>query len=119
VQISGEGPGDTQLENLESWARSATYEGHKALGIRGFGLAGFQYLRMLFGADTTKPDVRIRQWVAEAVGHPVSPVQALLLLEPAAREALVSLRDADATIWEMLARGRTTPRHSSCLPSAT
>jgi hypothetical protein len=79
-------------------------DGHSALGIRGFGLAGFQYLRMLFGANTTKPDIRICAWVAAAVGHPISPIRALRLLERAAPEACVYLRDVDTTIWEMLAR---------------
>ena len=52
-----------------------------------------------------KPDIRICQWVEKAVGHPVSPRQALQLLEAAAAEVGVSLRDADTTIWEKLARG--------------
>jgi hypothetical protein len=105
VTISAEGAPSTQLANLENWARNAPYSGYQTLDIRGFGLAGFQYLRMLFGANTTKPDLRICQWVAAAVGHPVSPGQALQLLEPAAAEAGVSLRDADTTIWEKLASG--------------
>ena len=29
------------------------------VGVRGFGLAGFQYMRMLFGAQTAKPDIHI------------------------------------------------------------
>ena len=107
--IGGGGTPDEQLTNLESWARSARYDGYQTLGIRGFALAGFQYLRMLFGANTTKPDKRICQWVAEVVGHRVSPVQAFQLLEPAAAEANVSLRDADTTIWEILARGSSGP----------
>jgi hypothetical protein len=105
VTISKEGACAAQLANLENWARNAPYTGYQRLGIRGFGLAGFQYLRMLFGANTTKPDIRICQWVAAAVGHPVSPIQALQLLEAAAPEAGASLRDADTTIWEKLARG--------------
>ena len=104
VTISGNGTRDAQLAQLESWAKTASYDGHSGLGIRGFGLAGFQYLRMLFGANTTKPDIRICEWVAEAVGHSVSPIAALRLLECAALEANVNLRDVDTTIWEMLAR---------------
>jgi len=105
LTISGSGEPAAQLANLETWARCAPYYGYQTLGIQGFALAGFQYLRMLFGANTTKPDIRICQWVTVAVGHAVSPDQALQLLEPAAAEAGISLRDADATIWEMLSRG--------------
>lgn len=103
--ICGNGTPTAELANLEGWARNALYAGYKALGIRGFGLSGFQYLRMLFGANTTKPDLGIRQWVGPIVGHPVSDVQALLLLERAAPDADVRLRDTDTTIWAKLAWG--------------
>ena len=71
---------------------------------------GFQYLRMLFGANTCKPDLRIRQWVGEALGRKVSDIVALKLMEGAALEAGVLLRDADTTIWEMKARGSDNSR---------
>jgi hypothetical protein len=97
-------PGTSELERLERWALHAHPGDFRSLGIRGFGLAGFQYLRMLFGASTTKPDVHIRRYVAAAVGRPVSDVQALTLMEEAAARAGVPLRDADTTIWEHAAR---------------
>jgi hypothetical protein len=98
---SAESPND-DLKILKVWADNAHHSDYKNLRIRGFGLAGFQYLRMLFGANTTKPDIWICKWVAEVVGHSVSAGQALELLEPAATEANVSLKDADTTIWRML-----------------
>jgi hypothetical protein len=97
--VSGDGTRAMQLARLERWARSAPSDGHKSLSISGFGLAGFQYLRMLFGANTTKPDFRICDWVKGTVGHSVSPLRALRLLERAAPEAHVYLHDVDATIW--------------------
>jgi hypothetical protein len=97
VKICGDGAGATQLAKLKSWAKDAGYGGHNPR-IPGLGLAGFQYLRMLSGANTTKPDIRIRQWVAKTVGHPVSPIRALRLLELAAPVADACLRDADTTI---------------------
>jgi hypothetical protein len=105
VTIAGNGTPAEQLANVERWAREAPFTGYKALGIRGFALAGFQYLRMLFGANTTKPDKWICQWVAAAIGHSASPFQTLQLLERAAPEADVLLRDVDTTIWELSARG--------------
>jgi hypothetical protein len=100
--VSGAGEPDAQLAKLEKWAKEATFNNLEETRIRGFGLAGFQYLRMLFGANTTKPDVKIRRWVEGIVGHAVSAVQALKLMEDAAAKAAVSLRDADTTIWSML-----------------
>jgi hypothetical protein len=102
--ISGDGSHAEQLSNLQRWASGAHASDHMALGIRGFGVGGFQYLRMLFGANTTKPDVHICRFVASCVGHPVSDVEALQLLEDAARETGIVLRDLDTTIWEASAR---------------
>lgn len=105
VNIAGGGNYDAQMSNLKRWAASANPQDHLKLGIRGFGLGGFQYLRMLFGANTTKPDIHIQRYVASCVGRRVSDAQALVLLEVAAVEADVRLRDLDTTIWERSARG--------------
>lgn len=110
VKVADDGDYDTQMSNLLRWASNSKPEDHFRLGIAGFGLGGFQYLRMLFGANTTKPDVHIQRYVASCVGHRVSDVQALALLESAAAEADVSLRDLDTTIWERSARANCTDR---------
>jgi len=96
-----EGP---ELEQLRRWADGVQPRDYRKLGIRGFGLAGFQYLRMLFGANTTKPDVHICRYVENAVGHRVADIEALSLLEEAVRGSSISLRDLDTSIWESSAR---------------
>lgn len=93
-----------ELSILKTWARDSQPDQSKGLGIRGFGLAGFQYLRMLFGAETTKPDVHIKRFISDAVGRRVSDVHALTMLEAAAEISNVSLRWLDASIWEQSAR---------------
>jgi hypothetical protein len=105
--LGGTGP---ETEQLKAWAQRARPQDYLVLQIPGFGLAGFQYLRMLFDANTTKPDVHVSRYVAGAVGHPVSDVQALLLLEDAGNLGGVPLRDIDPTMWETSARnpGRGT-----------
>ncbi|MGH9497156.1 MAG: hypothetical protein ACRD3B_19325, partial [Candidatus Sulfotelmatobacter sp.] len=80
VTVSGEGAQIEQISNLGRWASAAHPSDHTTLGIHGFGLGGFQYLRMLFGANTTKPDVHICRFVASSVGHRVSDIEALDLL---------------------------------------
>lgn len=92
--------GRDESERLRAWAEAARPGDYLLVGVRGFGLAGFQYLRMLFGAQTTKPDVHIRAFVEEAVGHPVTDVQALLLMERATRRLGLPLRDVDHEIWK-------------------
>jgi hypothetical protein len=94
----------TELERLRRWADNVRPPAHRELGIRGFGLAGLQYLRMLFGANTTKPDIHIRRYVETSIGRQVSDIEALGLLEEAARVESMSLRDLDTSIWEHSAR---------------
>ena len=55
---------------------------------------------MLLGAQTTKPDLHIRAFVEEAVGRPVTDVQALLLMERATKQLGLPLRDVDYEAWK-------------------
>lgn len=89
-----------QLSNVKGWARRANSNDYKTLAINGFGLAGFQYLRILFGADTIKSDRYICKFVETYVGNRVSPELALIVVEAAALEAGVSRRKADHYIWQ-------------------
>ena len=98
----------TEIQQLKQWAVKVQPSDYKAVNVRGFGLAGFQYLRMLFGVETTKPDIHIRRFVSETIGRKVSDREALSLLEMAAKLARVSLRVADFIIWEERARSKTS-----------
>jgi hypothetical protein len=81
--------------------------------VPGFGLGGFQYLRMLFGAQTTKPDVHIIRFVSEAIGRKIADIKALYLLERAAKQAGLPIRELDITIWETGARRGNRPQSSA------
>ncbi len=91
-------------EALKQWAIKAKVEEYQALNIVGFGIAGFQYLRMLFGADTSKPDVHIIRFVSNLINRNVSPIEALNLLEASSAYLELSVRDVDTFIWEISAR---------------
>lgn len=91
-------------EVLKDWALQAKPHEAETLGIRGFKIAGFQYLRMLFGADTTKPDVHIIRFIADALNRRVSPYEALALLEAASKRLGYSVREVDSAIWRSRAR---------------
>ena len=104
VTIAGTGAASEQLEKLEKWAVEAPLDGYRKLGIKGFGIAGFQYLRMLFGANTVKPDIRICGFTEKAIGRQCSSLLVIRLLAAAAPEANVRLRDLDTTIWETASR---------------
>jgi hypothetical protein len=70
---------------------------------------GFQHLRMLFGAQTTKPDVHIRNFVSEVIGRKVNDYTALALLEQASAQTNLPLHEVDGAIWSE--RGRKYHTH--------
>ncbi len=100
IEVQLEMEGRDEAERLAYWATWARPGDYFSVGVRGFGLAGFQYLRMLFGAQTTKPDVHIIRFVSEVVDRSVTDVQALYLLERAAKLTGLPLREVDAAIWQ-------------------
>jgi hypothetical protein len=91
--------GDTEVARLEQWAKSVAPDDYRSAGIPGFGIAGFQYMRMLFGADTTKPDVHIVGYISDAVGRQVSQAEAWKLLAAINTLTGVPVRTYDAFIW--------------------
>jgi hypothetical protein len=96
MALAGSG---SEVTQLKAWAACARPQDYLTLRIPGFNLAGFQYLRMLLGANTTKPDLPVGRYVASVLGRPVADVEALLLLEEAAPLVPLRLRDLTATSW--------------------
>lgn len=93
-----DGPG-AEVERLRLWAQRARPQDYLTLKVPGFGLAGFQHLRVLCGANTTRPDAEVGRYVAAVIGRPVAAVQGLLLLEEAAQRAKIQLGSLDRTAW--------------------
>ena len=92
------------LCSLTYWAQAMRPRDYLNVKVKGFGIAGFQYMRMLFGADTSKPDVHVINWVEKEIGTKLSAIDTLELVEKVARHVGVVVRDLDTTIWEMGAR---------------
>jgi hypothetical protein len=94
---------DDEEARLAAWAADARPGDYLEVGVRGFALAGFQYLRILFGADTVKPDRHIIRWVAQATGreeHEVGDVEALYAMERAAKQGEFSAAWLDHEVWK-------------------
>ncbi len=89
---------------LKQWVVETQPQTHR-LNIRGFGPAGFQYLCILFGADTTKPDIYIIRFVSDILNRDVSDLEAHALLEAACEREDLSVRAVDSYIWKKGARG--------------
>jgi hypothetical protein len=68
--------GEDDLDRLQQWAQDAdptTYSEDPFGRITGVGLRTFQYLRMIAGIDTVKPDIQVRRFIealAEATDSP-------------------------------------------------
>ena len=61
-------PGDTDLDRLQNWAQSAdpmNYSKDPFGQINGVGLRTFQFLRMVAGVDTVKPDIQVKRFIGE------------------------------------------------------
>lgn len=95
-------------ETLKQWAITAEPDDHKKLKIKGVGIATLQWLRILLGADTSKPDVHIMNFINDTIGQKLSEDECILLIESVASYLEVSERDVDGAIWEFMAsRSRT------------
>jgi len=102
LDVQTEFEGHDEMARLCGWAEWSRPGDYLMVGVKGFGLAGFQYLRMLLGAQTTKPDVHIKSFVSGVVGRRVSDIEAVMLLERASRRAGLPLRALDHEIWRRL-----------------
>lgn len=99
--------GKSELENLGTWAKSFSQSDYLNIlpmvdcdKVKGFGFTGFQYLRILFGADCVKPDKWIRKFVDDCLGRRISSGRKVAgLLETASIEAGYSPREVDGHIW--------------------
>lgn len=103
-KVVEEMPNVSEEDVLKQWAIQAKPQECFSLNIKGFKIAGFQYLRMLFGADTVKPDVHVHRCISELLDRNVSDLEAILLLEEASKREGLSVRSVDKFIWNRGAR---------------
>ncbi len=99
--------GTSELDRFRKWAISVQPRDYTRVEVYGFGLAGWQYLRMLFGADTCKPDRHINRFVKECLGRRVSRLSVVELMESSAPRAGLSVREADRRIWSQKRMGNS------------
>ena len=69
-------------------------------GVKGIGLALFNYMRMLSNSDALKPDVRIKAKLMElGFKVPKSDISILFLCEAIAEDLKLSLLELDQLLW--------------------
>ena len=90
---------------IRQWALQAKPKGYSVWNIKEFGIAGFQWLRMLFGADTAKPDKHILNFLSDTLNEKFpqtskkKKLEAVNLIEETSAHSEFSARDIDRIIW--------------------
>ena len=95
-------PSVPEEDAIRQWALQAKPKGYRVWNIKDFGIAGFQWLRMLFGADTVKPDRHIVNFLSDTLNEKVSPLESVELIEETSAHSEFSARDIDRIIWNWM-----------------
>ena len=97
----------SDLDAMKHWTSSCTVFDHKFFGVKGIGLATFQYLRMMLGVPTVKPDVHIRRAVSTIIEREVNDIDAIELIEKASTELGYPAIIIDNYFWKKYAASVT------------
>lgn len=97
------------LEGMRHWAKSVSVRDYKHFGVEGIGLATFQYLRMMLGVSTVKPDVHIKRAMGLALGRKTGELESIALLEEASKALGLPATTVDHNLWRMFASDMTNP----------
>ncbi len=69
-------------------------------GVKGIGLALFNYMRMLSGSETIKPDIRVKKKLEElGFKVPKSDISIMFLCESIAKDLDISMVELDQLLW--------------------
>lgn len=93
-----------ELLSLRRWASQSSIKDYNDFNVTGIGFTTFQYIRMLLGANTVKPDVHIKNKIAEIVGKKVNDKYAVELFETACNELKLNVADVEHYIWKKEAK---------------
>ena len=111
-------PSVPEEDAIRQWALRAKPKGYRVWNIKEFRIAGFQWLRVLFGADTSKPDTHILNFLADTLNEKFpqtsckKKLEAVELIEETSAHSEFSARDIDRIIWLFMSE---TPKTSpSC-----
>ena len=87
------------IETLKTWGKESSVENFKDWNVKGIAFTTYQYLRMLCGADTVKPDIHILRVVEEGMGKKLSPRDSVIAIENISKNMGVGARELDHAIW--------------------
>lgn len=92
-----------ELEGMKDWAKRSSPKDYRNFGVKGIGLATFQYLRMLLGVQTVKPDVHIKNSIGIVLNRDVNDFEAIEFIEHASEKLGLPATVLDHNIWRYYA----------------
>lgn len=95
---------ETELASLRLWSQSINVKDFSEFNVKGIGIATFQYLRLMLGASTVKPDVHIKKAIFTAIGRKVNDIDAIILFEEACKTLCVPTKAMDHELWLSMAK---------------
>lgn len=106
IDISKKYYGNTELECLRNWAKLSMPSDYKNFNVKGVGLATYQYIRMMLGASTVKPDIHIKRTISNILNRNISDMDAIDLFENACRDLKLDIAVIDHNLWLSLANNK-------------
>lgn len=90
---------DNDLDVLHEWGASTKPQEWESFGIKGIGFTTYQYLRILCGANTIKPDVHIKRAFLEGVGVNKPLGEIVEVIEETAKHLNIQAKQLDYALW--------------------
>jgi hypothetical protein len=90
---------DDDLTALKEWGRRSTVRDYKDLNVKGIGFVTYQYLRLMCGADTTKPDIHLKRAVKEGTGENLPLEEVVQVVEETSKKLGIKARQLDYALW--------------------
>jgi len=87
------------LETLHKWGIETESEVWTSFGIKGIGFVTYQYLRILCGASTVKPDIWIERVFVEAVGKSRPLGEIIEVVKETAKQMNMPAQQLDNALW--------------------
>ncbi len=87
------------LETLHKWGKEAKREEWVTFGEKGIAFTTYQYLRILCGANTVKPDIYIQRAFKEAIGKSRPLEEIVEVVEETAKLMNIQAQQLDYALW--------------------
>jgi len=95
--------GENEIEILRQWAENLDFNNNELNQIKGIGLASIQYLRILLGIDTVKPDIHIKKSINKVYATKINDISTIYFIENVSKKMGINARKIDQFVWELYA----------------